>query len=106
MVAQISPQDLAQKLQSDNPPLVVDVREPWEFNLARIPSAVLHPMRDVATWMHTLDPEAETVIMCHSGVRSLQVAGYLKMHGFKNVINLLGGIDAWSVWVDPRVPRY
>ena len=106
MVPELTAKQLAEKLKSDNPPLLIDVREPREWAVARIPGAVLKPMGQTPEWMTELDPQAEIVLQCHTGVRSLQVALYLKANGFTNVFNLRGGIEAWSREVDPSVPRY
>jgi rhodanese-related sulfurtransferase len=106
MVPELTARQLAEKLKGPNPPLVIDVREPFEYAICRIPGAQLKPMGETPNWMNDLDPEAEIVLQCHTGVRSLQVAMYLQRNGFKNVVNLRGGIEAWSVEVDPSVPRY
>jgi adenylyltransferase/sulfurtransferase len=106
MLPEISARDLADKLKSPNPPLVVDVREPHEFAYCRIPGAQLKPLAQIGAWATELDPTAEIVLQCHSGVRSAHATLYLRRLGFKNVHNLRGGIDAWSLQVDPTVPRY
>ena len=104
-LAEISPLELKQRLERGEHPLIVDVREPWEIEAASIAGTVNIPMGDVPARISELDPESETIVMCHHGVRSAQVAIYLARNGFDRVINLAGGIDAWSD-VDPRVPRY
>jgi rhodanese-related sulfurtransferase len=81
------------------------VREPWEFALSRIEGSELLPMSAVPSRLGDLDPEAETVVICHHGVRSIHVARFLSRSGFGNVLNLEGGLDAYSD-VDPSVPRY
>jgi rhodanese-related sulfurtransferase len=86
--------------------LLLDVRDPAELALARLPRAVHVPMRDIPTRLAELDPERPTVVMCHTGMRSRHVAGFLLASGFKRVYNLAGGIDAWSTELDPEVPRY
>ncbi|MBD3618302.1 MAG: sulfurtransferase [Chromatiales bacterium] len=91
---------------TDQPPLLLDVREPWEFELARIEGSQLLPLGQVPVRLDELDPARETVVICHHGVRSMQAAFFLQSRGFKNVINLAGGIDAWSREVDPKVPVY
>ena len=106
MVTDLTPRELAERLTGDNPPLLVDVREEREFQFARIDGAELRPMSQLHLWMETLDKDREIAIYCHSGSRSLSVAHYLSVHGFKNLINLRGGIDAWSREVDPSIPRY
>jgi rhodanese-related sulfurtransferase len=106
MIPEITARQLAEKLKGPNPPLLIDVREPHEHAFCAIPGAQLKPMGQTPVWMQDLDPHAEIVLQCHTGVRSLQVAMYLRRSGFSNVANLRGGIDAWSVEVDPSVPRY
>lgn len=106
MVPEISVRELAEKLQSAAPPLVIDVREPHEYAYCRIEGAVLKPLGQIAAWAQTLDPQADIVLQCHIGERSWQAAFYLQRLGFTNVANLTGGIEAWSIHVDPNVPRY
>jgi rhodanese-related sulfurtransferase len=106
MVPEISAKQLAEKLKNENPPQLIDVREPMEWHLAHITGAQLKPMSQFQDWFGELDKTAEYVFQCHTGYRSMQVAAYLKAQGFQNVFNLRGGITAWSVEVDPTVPRY
>lgn len=106
MVSEITVRQLADKLKSSTPPLVIDVREPHEYAYARIEGAQLRPLGQIATWASEFDKEAEIVLQCHSGSRSMYAAQFLQRLGFKHVANLKGGIDAWSVQVDPTVPRY
>lgn len=88
-------------------PVLLDVREPWEFEAARIEGSALMPMGDVpGRAFQELDPEAHIVTICHHGVRSLNVAVWLRNQGFEKVQSLRGGIDAWSAEVDATVPRY
>lgn len=102
----ITPGQLEERLRGGDAPLVVDVREPEEFELARVEGARLMPLSRFEEWAATLDPAAETVFMCHHGIRSAQVCALLSRHGFTNLYNLVGGIDRWSCEVDGRVPRY
>lgn len=85
---------------------LIDVREPPEYNTCRIPGAELKPMGQVTQWMQELDQDEEIILHCHHGMRSEQVSAFLARQGFTNVKNMLGGIDAWSLRVDPSVPRY
>ncbi len=104
---QMTPTELRDYLGADQPaPLLLDVREPWEYRIAHIEGSELIPMRQVQGHLHELDPGRPTVVICHHGVRSLQVAYFLKHHGFSDVINLAGGINAWSREVDTAVPLY
>ncbi|HEX7055236.1 MAG TPA: rhodanese-like domain-containing protein [Burkholderiales bacterium] len=86
-------------------PQLVDVREPWEYEKARIPGARLLPMREVPARLAEIDPDKEVVAICHHGGRSARVALFLEKNGYK-VHNLVGGVDAWSRTVDPAVPTY
>lgn len=103
---QFRPAELAAYLQAGNTPQLLDVREPWEWDRCRLPSAVLIPMRDLPARLGELDKAAETVVICHHGVRSYQAARYLESLGFEQVINLSGGVAAWADEVDPAMPRY
>lgn len=87
-------------------PVLLDVREPWEFDTCRIDGSVAMPMRTIPTRLAELDDEAPIVCICHHGARSMQVAHFLEQHGFSEVINLTGGVDAWSRQVDPTMPKY
>jgi len=91
---------------SRDAPVLLDVREPWEFQTCRIENSLLVPMREIPARLAELDPEAETVVICHHGGRSMQVALFLERQGFKNVHNLAGGVDAWARSVDPAMPVY
>lgn len=87
--------------------VLLDVREPWEYDEARIEGSVLMPMGDVRSRAHQeLDPEAHIVAICHHGTRSLSVAAWLREQGFGQAQSLRGGIDAWSAEIDSSVPRY
>jgi rhodanese-related sulfurtransferase len=89
-----------------NPPLLLDVREPWEFDYCHINGSQLVPMRHVPEVLDELDPEQEIVVICHHGIRSRQIGIYLETQGFKNVINLEGGVEDWAQQVDPTMKRY
>jgi len=91
---------------SREPPILLDVREPWEFDKARIAGARLVPMREVPARLGEVDPAREVVAICHHGGRSAQVALFLEKNGYGKVHNLVGGVDAWSRTVDPAVPTY
>jgi rhodanese-related sulfurtransferase len=87
-------------------PYVLDVREPWEHDKARVEGATLIPMREIPSRAGDLPDDRDIVVMCHHGGRSAQVAQWLARNGRERVHNLAGGIDAWSRLVDPAVPRY
>jgi rhodanese-related sulfurtransferase len=104
---EITAEAFSQQLQRPDAPLLLDVREPWEFETASVPNSTLMPMGDVPSRAHAeLDPDAPIVVMCHHGARSLNVALWLREQGFTHAQSLAGGIDAWSRTVDPNVPRY
>jgi adenylyltransferase/sulfurtransferase len=83
----------------------LDVREPWEFALARVPGAILIPLGELADRVEELDRSRPVLAYCHHGVRSLHALGILQAAGFKELAHLSGGIDAYSR-LDPSVPRY
>ena len=87
-------------------PQLLDVREPWEYERARIAGARLVPMREVPARLAEIDPGKDVVAICHHGSRSAHVAVFLEKNGYGKVHNLVGGIDAWSRTVDPAVPTY
>jgi rhodanese-related sulfurtransferase len=103
----ITPRELAAWLdQPRDQPVLLDVREPWEYEKARIEAARLIPMRELPARIAELDAARDVVAICHHGGRSMQVAMFLEKQGFKRVHNLVGGIDAWSRTIDPAVPLY
>ena len=85
---------------------LLDVREPFEFEVARIEGANLIPLGELPGRVGELDREKEILVLCHSGMRSAQAAEFLQQAGFARVANVAGGIDAWSTEIDPDVPRY
>ena len=105
-VPEIAPHELAARFAAGDRPLLLDVREPREWELARIEGARLVPLGTLAGAIPSLDREAEIVVMCKSGVRSANAARQLRDAGFRRVLNLAGGIKRWSADVDPRVPTY
>ena len=106
MIGEIVPVELAEWLDQPARPLLLDVREPWELTLACMDGVLNIPMAQVPDRLHELDRDRRIVVICHHGSRSFQVAVFLKQSGFGTVINLAGGIDAWSREVDPSVPLY
>jgi len=102
----ITVQELKEKLDRGEQIVLVDVREPWEYNICKIPGAQLIPLGAMGTEYKKLDPSAEIVLHCHMGMRSMDATQFLLQQGFKNVKNLTGGINAWSQHIDPSVPRY
>ena len=99
-------QELKQRLDNGDDIVLLDVREAWEHSLANINGSVLIPLGEIPQSLDRLDKDAEIVCYCHHGIRSADAMGFLLQQGFSNVKNLVGGIDAWSVLIDPTVPRY
>lgn len=87
-------------------PILLDVREPWETQLCRIEGSELAPMSTIPQRVTELDTKRDIVCVCHHGGRSLHVGMFLARHGFENVFNLTGGVDAWARQVDPAMPTY
>jgi len=87
-------------------PVLLDVREPWEFQTCHIDGALTMPMNTIPDKLSELDAEQPIVCICHHGVRSMQVALFLKQHGFTQISNLTGGIHAWAQQVDGTMPTY
>lgn len=106
MIQQMTVQELQQRLEQDNKPLIVDVREPWECQLCSLPDTVHIPMGAIAQRLDELDPDRETVVLCHHGIRSQHVAIYMQRAGFTNLHNLRGGINAWARELDPHMETY
>ena len=105
-IREISVQELKARRDRGEQPVVLDVRENWELQLARIPGVVHVPMNQVPARLSEFARDAETIVMCHAGGRSMRVAQFLASQGFSNVANLSGGIAAWSALVDATVPQY
>ena len=106
MVTEITPAELQARRAAGTAPLVIDVREAWELQLASIPGVMHVPMNEIPAKLGELDKHGEIVVMCRSGGRSMQVAQFMARNGFESVANLTGGILAWSRDVDPSVAQY
>ncbi len=104
---EITPEEVKSKIDADESFTLLDVREPWEFETARIESAKLMPMGEVPSRAHQeLDPDDHVVVVCHHGVRSMNVTVWLRQQGFEKAQSMRGGIAAWSLTVDEKVPQY
>ena len=104
---EITAAEVKAKLDAGESFTLLDVREPWEFETAKIAGAKLIPMGDVPSRAHQeLDPDEHIVVMCHHGVRSMNVTVWLRQQGFDKAQSMRGGIDAWSRQVDEKVPKY
>ncbi|MCE0497642.1 MAG: sulfurtransferase [Methylacidiphilales bacterium] len=103
----ITPIELKARLDKGENVRVIDVREADEWAIARLPQADLIPLSHFQQLaMPQLDPDETIVLYCHHGMRSARAQGYLKGQGYKNVLNLTGGIDAWALQIDPMMKRY
>ena len=105
-VPQIEVEQLRDKLQSKTPPLLLDVREPREYQICRIPGSQLLPLATLPAHFETLSKDQEIVIHCHHGGRSARAVSFLLEQGFSKVFNLAGGIHAWSERIDQSVKTY
>jgi rhodanese-related sulfurtransferase len=113
VIAQVTPSALAQWLEAaraHGEPVVLDVREPHELSIASVQpegcELLAIPMSTIPVRLVELDPERPIACLCHHGGRSMQVAHFLAGHGFAQVANIAGGIHAWSLELDPSIPRY
>lgn len=105
---EIEPSELAAGLAAENPPLLIDCRLDEELAIARVEAALHVPMADVRSRLQELEEHSDRgiVVMCHHGVRSLQVVAFLREAGFEDVLSAAGGIDRWSLEIDGTIPRY
>ena len=107
MIKDITPRQFMERRAAGADMTLLDVREDWETQLAPVPTDILHiPMGQIESRLGELDPRRETVVICRSGGRSLEVARFLEHNGFVSVANLAGGILAWSRDLDPAIPQY
>ena len=106
MIREVTATELKARRDRGETPLVIDVREDWELQLASIPGVVHVPMNQIPARFGEFQRDAEIIVMCHAGGRSMRVAHFLANQGFTDVANLAGGISAWSESVDATVPRY
>jgi rhodanese-related sulfurtransferase len=107
-IQQLQPRELRDWLDDGGrpAPVLLDVREPWEVEVCRIDGSLSIPMNNVAERFSGLDPDAEMVLICHHGGRSMQVALFLERGGFTKLHNLSGGVDAWARLIDPAMAVY
>jgi rhodanese-related sulfurtransferase len=97
------------KLDTEPKTILLDVREPHEYQLAHIDGSLLIPMNSIPAELQKLEAladDADILVLCHHGVRSLQVAAWLQARGIENAASIRGGIDRWSMEIDPAIPRY
>ena len=104
----MTPNELADRLRSDQPPRLLDVRQADEHAFASLPNSTLIPLGELPERLEEIEQwqDEEVVVYCHHGIRSAHAIAHLRAAGFKRLHNLSGGIERWSVEVDPSVPRY
>ena len=105
-IQHLNPTDVTALLTGDDATTVIDVREQWEYDLVHLPVSTLIPLSTLAARANDLDPSRSYALLCHHGMRSEMAANWLMQHGFSRLINIDGGIDAWSMDVDPSLSRY
>jgi adenylyltransferase/sulfurtransferase len=103
---EVEPAALHAELAASDPPMVVDVREPWEWDVAHLSQATLVPLGELGSRLAELPRHRPLVTLCHKGVRSAKAAALLRRAGFASVRSLAGGIEAWGRDVDPSLPKY
>lgn len=103
---QIAPNELKQKLDAGEKPLIVDVREPWEAQICAIEGAKLVPLNTVAANLQAFEGAEEVIIYCHHGMRSLNAAAYLRRQGIDGARSLTGGIERWATEIEPGMAHY
>jgi len=102
-----TPQQLKAYLeQVEEPPVLLDVREPWEYEICAIKNSTLLPMGQIGAQIDNLDKDADYVVICHHGIRSRSVCLFMERHGFTNVTNLTGGVESWARDIDLDMPTY
>lgn len=106
MISQLTVQALQQRLITGERPIIVDVREGWEYALCALPDSLHLPMALVPQQLERLPRDNDIVVVCHHGVRSQMAAGVLRRNGFTRLYNLRGGIDAWAREIDPQMAVY
>lgn len=104
-IPQLTAKELKRRIDAGEPMYILDVRESWEHKVAQIGGKLI-PMNEIPQRLAEIDREREIIVHCHHGVRSQRVAEFLQQAGYPRVVNLAGGIDAWSREVDPAVPKY
>jgi rhodanese-related sulfurtransferase len=103
---QISAKEVSERIARGDKLFLLDVREHWEYELSRIAGATLIPLGTLPANLNTLRDAENVICYCHHGMRSLDAAVWLRQQGVKSVKSMAGGIERWSVEIDPRVPRY
>jgi adenylyltransferase/sulfurtransferase len=104
-IPQLTVKELKRRIDAGENPYILDVREPWEYVIAHIGGRLI-PQNEIPQRLDEIDRNQEIIVHCHHGVRSQRIAEFLKRSGFPTVVNLVGGINAWSEEIDPAVPKY
>ena len=104
-IPQLTVKELKQRIDAGEEVQLIDVREPWEYKIAKIGGNLI-PQNEVTTRLSEIDRDREVIVHCHSGVRSQRIAEFLAQAGYPRVANLAGGIQVWSEQIDPKVPTY
>lgn len=105
-VRSLTAPEVKARIGAEDAPLLLDVREPWERDRCALSGSVWIPMAEIPSRLQEIPRDREVVVLCHHGVRSLQVAYFLQRQGYDRLVNLVGGIDAWAQLVDPAMPVY
>ncbi len=103
---QLTAEELKEYIDKGASFVLLDVRETWEYEICHIESSINIAMTDISSALQEIDLEKMTVVVCHHGMRSFQVAQYLEAEGFSNVMNLEGGIASWARSIDQSMPQY
>jgi len=103
---EVAPLEVKQRLDRGEKFLFVDVREPWEYATSKIEGSTLIPLREIPANLVTLESADEVILFCHHGMRSMDAAAWLRSQGVTGARSMSGGIERWSLEIDPRVPRY
>jgi rhodanese-related sulfurtransferase len=106
MMGKMTVTELNEKMEKNQRPYLLDVREPFERDICKLTDDLNIPLKELPTRFSELDKNKEIVVYCRSGGRSQQACMFLEQQGFTNVINLTGGVLAWSDYVDPSMPKY
>jgi rhodanese-related sulfurtransferase len=103
---EVTPLEVKQRLDRGEKFLLVDVREPWEYETTRIEGSKLIPLADIPTNLAALEAAEDVILYCHHGMRSMDAAAWLRTQGVEGARSMTGGIERWSTEIDPNVPRY
>lgn len=103
---EIQPEEVKRLCDAGEELTFLDCREPWEYQAAHIDGTKHIPMQDIPARIQELDPDDHIVVICHHGVRSMNVTSWLRLQGYEKAQSVAGGIDRWSRVIDPRVPTY